>query len=399
MWGILDDRYPVIQWSGEPFTFYFPTTHRRIVCKNSLDSSLFLLHALLMNKAFMRDTALTQQQRDLILARYNQVKDLPIHLSLVEKSVTLIDKQDNRALFVLFDKGFKELGPLYPLVLIYSLYPTIVALYVRLGISETVRQVTLSDIAIWVKTYGNQHPSSTGLDRYGWICRHLCAKVIRLGRLQFEPSLFHFPYTIYYDSNRMQYRAFAQDSLMCSPDGNIGVEVDSVSGSWTTACSIADNILRAHEVDQRTGTISVEHISVPLSDLTLFCSQNTPVLAVHIPEGEPLTPSLVDASFSLAQAMFNPTLFVCDSWLLDPELSKVSPVESNICHFMQRFLKFPVAFTTPQIYERAFGFGATRDDVLAWECTTNLQKKVQAHIKAGGIFRTMGGYIPAPTGV
>jgi hypothetical protein len=94
--------------------------------------------------------------------------------------------------------------------------------------------------------------------------------------------------------------------------------------------------------------------------------------------------------------MINPTLLVCDSWLLDPKLSSVLPSESNICHFMQRFQKFPVSFTTPQIYERVFGFGATRDDILAWKCTTSLQKKVQAHIKDGGIFRTMGGYIPPP---
>lgn len=350
-----------------------------------------------MNKAFMRDTALTQYQLDLILAHYKQVKDLPLHTLLVRKALVLIESRDNRSLFEVFDQGFKEMGPLYPLVLTFSLYPTIVALYDHLEISESVRQATLSDVSIWVKTYEEQHAGTTGLDRYGWICRHLCAKVIRLGRLQFEQSLFHFPYTIYYDITQLRYRAFAQDALMCSTDGYIGVDTDSDSGTWTTACTIEDNLLIAHEVDQKTGSISREAVSVPLTDLTLFCSQDTAVIAVHIPEGEPLTPSLVDASFSLAQAMFNPTLFVCDSWLLDPELSKVLPVESNICHFMQRFLKFPITFTVPQIYERVFGFGTTRNDILAWECTTSLQKKVQAHIKAGGIFRTMGGYIPAST--
>ncbi len=349
-----------------------------------------------MNKAFMRDTALTQYQLDLILARYNQIKDSSLHSELLEKSLVLIQNKDNRALFVLFDKGFKEFGPLYPLVLTYSLYPTIVNLYDHLGISESVRQATLSDISIWVKTYEDQHAGSTGLDRYGWICRHLCAKVIRLGRLQFEQSLFHFPYTIYYDITQLRYRAFAQDALMCSTDGYIGVDTDSDSSNWTTYSSIENNQLVAHEVDQKTGSISREAVSVPLTDLTLFCSQDTAVLAVHIPEGEPLTPVLVDSAFSLALDMFHPILFVCDSWLLDPELSKILPPGSNICHFMQRFLKFPITFTVPQIYERVFGFGTTRNDILAWECTTSLQKKVQAHIKAGGIFRTMGGYIPAP---
>ena len=315
-----------------------------------------------------------------------------MHLSLVRQALVPLGKQDNRALFVLFDQGFKELGPLYPLVLIYSLYPAIGALYDRLGIAETVRQATLADIAIWVKTYEEQHSGATGLDRYGWICRHLCAKVLRLGRLQFEQGSFRFPHSIYHDMHSLTYRTFARENLVCNAEGYIGI--DHEAGSWTTRSSISDGMLSAHEVDQKKGSISRAAVSVPFSSLKPICTQDTPILAVHIPEGGPLTPSLVDASFSLAQGMFSPTLFVCDSWLLDPELSMVLPAESNICRFMNRFHKFPISFTTAQIYERVFGFGATHSDVLAWKPGTNLQKKVQQHIRDGGIFRTTGGYIP-----
>ncbi|HKM07825.1 MAG TPA: acyltransferase domain-containing protein [Sphaerochaeta sp.] len=346
--------------------------------------------------AFKNDTALTDSQIDLIRTRYNQVRDVPLHLSLVASSIALLEKQENKSLFLLFDQGFKEFGPLYSLVLIYALYPKVVSLYSRLGISDQVRQATLSDIAIWVRTYENQHSGSTGLDRYGWICRHLCAKVLRLGRLQFEQSFFRFPHFIYYDTALVRYRAFAQEGLLCTADGYLDVSSGSESGSWSTTYSRTNDLLIAHEVDQSLGRISPVAVSVSLSDLTLICTQNTPILSVHIPEGQALTPSLVDASFSAAQAMFSPTLFVCDSWLLDPELMEVLPSESNICHFMQRFLKFPIAFTTAQIYERVFGFNATHSDIVTWECTTNLQKKVKAHILGGGIFRTMGGYIPNP---
>jgi len=202
-----------------------------------LDYSHILLHAQLMHNTFKADTALTEHQLDLIRSCYNQVKDLPLHIELLEKAVTLIEKQDNRALFMLFDQGFKELGPLYPLVLIYALYPSIVALYNRLGISESIRQATLSDIAIWVKTYEDQHSGTTGLDRYGWICRHLCAKIFRLGRLQFEQSIFKFPYSIYYDTSILRYRAFAQEGLVCAADGYIGVSSGSVLGSCSTTFS------------------------------------------------------------------------------------------------------------------------------------------------------------------
>ncbi|MBI9095490.1 MAG: DUF5596 domain-containing protein [Sphaerochaeta sp.] len=350
--------------------------------------------------AFKEDTGLTDHHLNLILSQYNQIKELPLHRTLVEQSKVVLERQDNRALYEVFDQGFKELGPLYPLVLIYCLYPAIIALYNRLGISDAVRQATLSDTELWVKAYEIQHPGLTGLDRYGWICRGLCAKVLRLGRLEFEQDPFRFPYSIYYDRHLFRYRTFAQDSLVCTDGGYIGDSSGSgsVSGSWSTTHSIIEDFLVAHEVDQSLGRISRTPVEVPLSDLTPICTQDTLVLFVHIPEGEPLTPSLVDASFSLAQARYNPTLFVCDSWLLDPELSLVLPPESNICHFMQRFRKFPVSFTTPQIYERVFGFGATQADIEAWGCTTSLQKKVQAHIIGGGIFRTMGGYIPTPIG-
>jgi len=376
---------------------YPPCTATKTLNLCPLDSQLFLLHAQLMWNTFKTDTALTEHQLELTLSLYNQIKGLPMHISLVEKAKSLIETQDNRALFLIFNQGFKEFGPLYPLVLFYALHPAIISLYNSLDITESVRQATLSDIAIWVKTYEDQHRGTTGLDRYGWICRHLCAKIVRLGRLQFEQSLFRFPYSIYYDKQLLQYRTFAQEGLVCDADGFIGISDGSKFSSWTTVFSVTGDILVAHEVDQSLGNISRLAKSVPLSDLTLICTQDTPVLSVHIPEGEALTPSLVDASFSLAQAMFKPTLFVCDSWLLDPELSNVLPMESNICHFMQRFLKFPVAFTTAQIYERVFGFGATQSDILTWECTTSLQKKVQSHIRSGGIFRTMGGYIPTPS--
>lgn len=338
--------------------------------------------------AFKNDTALSDSQIDLIRTQYNQVKDLPLHLSLVARSIALLEKQENRSLFLLFDQGFKEFGPLYPLVLIYALYPKVVSLYSRLGISDQVRQATLADIAIWVKTYEEQHSGASGLDRYGWICRHLCAKVIRLGRLQFEQSLFKFPYSIHYDTKLLRFRTFAQDTVEFSFLGY------GAGKAGMTTHTITKELLIAHEVDQSQGSISREAVSVSLGDLSLICKEGSPVISVHIPEGEPLTPSLVDESFSMALARFNPTLFVCDSWLLDPELLKVLPRDSNIVHFTQRFLKFPVAFTTPQIYERVFGFGVTKADILGWECTTSLQRKVQEHILDGGVFQTMGGFIP-----
>lgn len=356
-----------------------------------LDYNPPLPHARGMWKTFGNDTNLSENQIALVHATYTQVKDLPVHRLLVERAIVAVEKQDNRALYLVFDQGFKEMGPVYPLALIYCLYPHLETLYSRLGISNQVMAATLSDISIWVKTYERQHAGSTGLDRYWWICRHLCAKVLRLGRLQFEQGPFTFPFAIYYDSLLQRYRSFALGAIHCTFDGYIAQEEDA---DWLTTFSVKNGLLVGHEVDQSLGSISRNLVEVPSDRLLLVCAQTDPVTFVHIPEGEPLTPSLVDASLSEALEMFSPSLFVCDSWLLDPELGKALPPEGNICHFMNRFQKFPVAFFVPQIFDRVFGYGAGKEDVLAWKCTTSLQRQVQDHLRNGGVFRTMGGFIP-----
>lgn len=68
------------------------------------------------------------------------------------------------------------------------------------------------------------------------------------------------------------------------------------------------------------------------------------LLSVHIPETGPLTPEHVDASFSEAERFFPAqfgdypiTAFFCESWLLDPTLSRVLPDSSNMARFQRRW--------------------------------------------------------------
>ncbi len=70
----------------------------------------------------------------------------------------------------------------------------------------------------------------------------------------------------------------------------------------------------------------------------------TPYLDVHIPESGPLTPEACDASFAATPPFFarffpedGARWFVCDSWLLDPQLAGLLPGESNIVRFQRRF--------------------------------------------------------------
>lgn len=97
------------------------------------------------------------------------------------------------------------------------------------------------------------------------------------------------------------------------------------------------------------------------------------VYGVHIPDTGPLRPDDVDAAFAGAVPFFAehypearpaPRFFECDSWLLDPQLSRIVP-GSNMAHFQQRW--DIIASTASDRSGLFFGFGIEPDgpDVTA----------------------------------
>lgn len=68
------------------------------------------------------------------------------------------------------------------------------------------------------------------------------------------------------------------------------------------------------------------------------------VYSTHIPRSGPLTPAAVDTSFAWARAFFAEHFpdypgqaFHCNSWLLDPQLTAVLPLTSNMARFQRRW--------------------------------------------------------------
>ena len=345
-----------------------------------------------MWETFATYTGLQASQVQTIQEKAIALKDSPLHTNLTQKAKTAIFNQDNASLALLCKQGTASYGFLYPLVLLQAAFPSILSLFGNLALDEQIRRDTLSDISLWVKVYEKYHRGETGLEQVDWISRSCCAKVIRFGRLQYEKGIFRFPYSIYYDRLQKTYRTFAHEGLFCDEKGFL---VDEEQGFSKTSYLQNSDFLRAHEVNQAKGCIAKEPTKRPLASLVLLCEKDDLVVHIHIPEGEMLTPVSVEDSLLQAKTYFSSCpIFVCASWLLDPELLQVSNPDGNICRFMQRFFKFPIAFGTPQIYERVFDFGCDKECILTYDCTTSLQRQVQNHLKQGRTFHTMGGYIP-----
>ena len=114
--------------------------------------------------------------------------------------------------------------------------------------------------------------------------------------------------------------------------------------------------------------------------------EGRPVLNVHIQKGADLSPEKVTESFSLARTFFREYFtemqfdaFVCFSWLLDPFLGRILPVESRIVRFGSIFEIIGWAKDNNQAVERIFGKRWRKKSDFPQD--TSLQKAALKHLK------------------
>ena len=109
----------------------------------------------------------------------------------------------------------------------------------------------------------------------------------------------------------------------------------------------------------------------------------TEVLNVHIPEGEPLDYHACIESLRMAEEFFGgkKQIFVCDSWLLSPNLKEVLPENSNILRFQRMFEVTKVHYAFPQAEQRIFG--DILEDKTSYPEDTSLRRNAKAYILAG----------------
>lgn len=114
------------------------------------------------------------------------------------------------------------------------------------------------------------------------------------------------------------------------------------------------------------------------------------VLSVHIPQGEPLDIAACEASLAQAADYWKRSFacFFCESWLLDPQLSKVLPPSSNIILFQSKFTVFRVDQDDSQMRERVFDMAPVQG------AETSLQRRIREALAQGLTFGMGHGIIP-----
>lgn len=133
------------------------------------------------------------------------------------------------------------------------------------------------------------------------------------------------------------------------------------------------------------------------------CHEGIPgeyAIETHIPQGEPLVADDCFKSFAAAKEFFkkyfpeySPECFMCDSWLLNPNLADILPEESNIVKFMRMWTPVPFKSDNSALaIERIFGFGFDANDIANAPENTSLQCKLKIYLLSGGNMDITLGY-------
>jgi GNAT-like C-terminal domain/N-acyltransferase N-terminal domain len=227
-----------------------------------------------------------------------------------------------------------------------AVVPRTIAFLTGAGVTEQVAWASLHDVARHAAIHRRVH-RLTGLEADWWVVLSLRGELVELGRLQFHRFVL----------------------------GRGGE-----SPPWYARADAA-----AHGEGFRIGDECI---------------------GVHIPEGGPLAPELVDASLETAGRFFA-THFVsgkrrvatCRSWLLDPQLADYLPEGSNIVRFQRRFTLVPGAEKgdgdVVGFVFRAAGDGGLYDlDALPQR--TTLERAVVRHLRDGGHWECRTGWLDLP---
>ncbi|MET9405848.1 acyltransferase domain-containing protein [Streptomyces sp. NPDC002935] len=217
------------------------------------------------------------------------------------------------------------LGRCFHLYVFIAALPYIRAHHQERGVPEDVSRRTLADLGRHVSVH-HRRVGGPGLLFPWWIALHFHGELFQLGRLQFQRALL----------GRHTGRAVAAAGLDLGP--------------------------------------------------------GDPCLSLHITDFRgPLTPAACDRSLALAREFFarhypdeRQAVAVCDSWLLDPQLKRYLPADSNIIRFQDRFDVECEETNPDDSVPIGFVFGDPEIPLDELPRRNSVERAVGDHLRAGG---------------
>lgn len=270
-----------------------------------------------------------------------------------------------------------------------------------MGIGDAIVVDTFRDFRRWADVYHEKN-GQFGIEELPWVLYPYARRMVKLGRLMYEPAQFAFPYYVFRDEKTGKLSVWAAAGLGVLGDGCLeGVNARKDAPASLTTLSIEGEILVGYAADVERGVILPKLCSFPLAGQRLILWPGARVLNVHIPAEGALKPGAVDDSLRAARRVFadrgiETEAVVCESWLLDPHLPNFAPESGNSVAFMRRFAKFPVRCPAPSAGKYVFGMRFAEPQWQDAPQDTTMRRNLKAYLKAGGQLYDTGGVLIIP---
>ena len=147
------------------------------------------------------------------------------------------------------------------------------------------------------------------------------------------------------------------------------------------------------------GRLQFNRMAVKARHVADAFREGDPALGIHIPESGPLTPEACDDSLAQAGRFFarhfpeTPTrLGICNSWLLDPQLTDYLSPDSNVLRFQRRFTLVGEGHDGDADILR-FVFHRIAPNIDDLPRRTTLERAIVAHLRDGKNWRSPTGWL------
>jgi len=276
--------------------------------------------------------------------------------------------------------------------------PTAVEYYKKRNISLDILSDSVQDMPLWMRFYRRKH-GEIGQEAAPWMWWSFGARLFRLGRLQFAPDAYESDVEVYKHNTTGEVVVVAMSGMEIRRDSrrNGYDNLHDQSAKRVTYLKGIDTLTA--QIVNADATVQAKVTNIDLSEYTCVLRKGDPILAMHIPQGEPMDHDRCQKSFEQAKAFFPKVLgyefkaFTCWSWLLDSSWIELLEPNSNIRLFSERFTRVPISGVEPNGAIKYFVFKDWGADLLSIQGETSLEKLIISKAAEGHGFREMSGFI------
>lgn len=327
-----------------------------------------------------------------VLEAAEEVKRDPVAtdwIVAIGKYLETCDGVEARLTRKLIPANYAEISEMYPLFALVAMIPRMEATYRAHGFDDDSLRYNFRvfEISTRLSTIAQHKPAFT-LGYYQWTLLYTLCEIFDYGSFNFQHKTLGTNIKLFREKNTGEYLMLMTEGTMHRSGRTLGdAGFTDEEGSFVCEYTETEDEITGNPVIN--SVVSSEKITFKKADYVEVLNNDDEVIGLHIPRNVDFSPEAIEASLRGAVEIirkqfpeWNPKMYVCSSWLLDPGLEDLLGSESRIVKFGKMFARYPGGVSNGRGGFSFVFLGYNEDDDLPED--TSLRRKLKAHYKNGG---------------